>query len=128
MLQTIWAPKMEQFFWGSISQSRIPRPRRGRWKQDKLVDGALVKLYRLIPHTVDKRITEVQTINRNEMVTECQGASTNRRLTLHSEIRKEAKQPTILSTRKPIKIGAWNVRTMNESGKCANVVKEIQLD
>ena len=87
-----------------------------------LSNGALVKLYRLISHTKE----ETQTINRNEMMTDCQGDSSNRRLTLHSQIRKEAKWPTILLTRKPMKIGSWNVRTMHESRNCTNVVTEMK--
>jgi exonuclease III len=61
-------------------------------------------------------------------------------MTQCSQIRKEATEPTpllqprktkstapkLLSQKKPILIGTWNVRTLWEAGKCAQAVKEMQ--
>ena len=48
-------------------------------------------------------------------------------MTRDGQSRKEAVLPTtILSTKATTKIGTWNVRTMYESGKTAQVANEMQ--
>ena len=48
-------------------------------------------------------------------------------MTQDGESRKEAILPTtILSTRATIKIGTWNVQTMYQAGKTAQVAKEMK--
>ena len=59
-------------------------------------------------------------------VTKRPGARPTKHLTLRSQIQKESKQPNILRTRKPLRIGTWNVRTMYKAGKCANVARKMK--
>ena len=43
-----------------------------------------------------------------------------------SQIRREARRRNILSTRGPTRLATWNVRTMYEQGRCANISKEMK--
>ena len=48
-------------------------------------------------------------------------------MTSGSQSRKEASGPkTLVSTKTTIKIGAWNVKTMYEAGKAAQVAAEMR--
>lgn len=74
-----------------------------------------------------KRITE--TIENTHKVTSVlggEGVSSGTRMTCRSESRKEAAMPTLLLTSKaPTLFGIWNVRTMYEAGKCAQIAAEM---
>ena len=48
-------------------------------------------------------------------------------MTRYSESRKEAIHPRLLTTKSTTHIGAWNVRTMYETGKANTVAKEMRV-
>ena len=65
--------------------------------------------------------------NQDELVMGEEGPPHRRLMTQGSESRKEAARPTPLLTPKTtVKIGTWNVRTMYETGRTAQVAKEMR--
>ena len=82
-------------------------------------------------HCKKKLATETSTKNSNLSALGADGPSVvptaGGLMTRDGQSRKEAVLPTtILSTRATTKIGTWNVRTMYESGKTAQVANEMQ--
>ena len=71
------------------------------------------------PPRKENYATETCTTNENNTsVLEEAGPGLPGRMTRCGESRKEATMPmTLLSTRKTLNIGTWNVRTMYEAGK-----------
>ena len=72
--------------------------------------------------------TETCTTNENNTsVLEEAGHGLPGRMTCCGDSRKEATMPmTVLSTRKTLNIGTWNVPTMYEAGKTAQVTAEMR--
>ena len=81
-----------------------------------------------LPPRKENYATETCTTNENNTsVLEEAGPGLPGRLTCCGESRKEATMPmTLLSTRKTLNIGTWNVRTMYEAGKTAQVTAEMR--
>ena len=82
-------------------------------------------------HCQTKFATETPTKNSNISALGADGppvvSTAGGSMTRDGQSRKEAVLPTtILSTRATTKIGTWNVRTMYESGKPAQVANEMQ--
>ena len=75
--------------------------------------------------SVDKQITETQTIN-NTTCNRCRGAPPRENMMSASESPREARRRNLLSTRNQIRFRTWNVRTMYEGGRSANVAKEAK--
>ena len=83
----------------------------------------------LAPHPVKKlNATETFTTNKTTMsVLEEVGPGLPGRMKCCVQRRKEATMPTtFLSTRKNVSMGTWNVRTMYEAGKTAQVAAEMR--
>ena len=80
------------------------------------------------PPRKENYATETCTTNENNTsVLEEAGPGLPGRMTCCGESRKEATMPkTLLSTRKTLNIGTWNVRTMYEAGKTAQVTAEMR--
>ena len=82
------------------------------------------------PPRKENYVTETCTTNENNtsvMEEAGPGLPGRRPMTCCSESRKEATMPmTLLSTRKTLNIGTWNVRTMCEAGKTAQVTAELR--
>ena len=80
------------------------------------------------PPCKENYATETCTTNENNTsVLEEAGPGLPGRMTCCGESRKEATMPmTFLSTRKTLNIGTWNVRTMYEAGKTAQVTAEMR--
>ena len=71
--------------------------------------------------------TEASTVEENTPVLEEEGPAAAGSMTCWGESRKEASVPTtLLSTRTTITIGAWNIQTMYEAGKTAQVAAEMR--
>ena len=80
------------------------------------------------PPRKENYATETCTTNENNTsVLEETGPGLRGRMTCCGESRKEATMPmTLLSTRNKLNIGTWNVRTMYESWKTAQVTAEMR--
>ena len=77
-----------------------------------------------------KKLHATETLTKNRTTNSAlgeDGSPAGRCMTRIGESRKEATLPTtILSTRATIKIGTWNVKTMYEIGKTAQVAAEMR--
>ena len=83
----------------------------------------------LAPHPVKKpNATETFTTNKTTTsVLEEVGPGLPGRMKCCGQSRKEATMPTtLLSTRTNLNIGTWNVRTMYEAGKTAQMAAEMR--
>ena len=92
------------------------------WERRRVERGAST------PPRKENYATETCTTNENNTsVLEEAGPGLPGRMTCCGESRKEATMPmTLLSTRKTLNIGTWNVRTMYEAGKTAPVTAEMR--
>ena len=81
------------------------------------------------PPRKENYATETCTTNENNTsVLEEAGPGLPGRMTCCGESRKEATMPmTLISTRTTLNIGTWNVQTMNEAGKTAQVTAEMRI-
>ena len=86
----------------------------GGLAQDQL--SRLVKKFR-VTETLTNRNINFDSVKRV--------SSTTRRMTHCSESNQEATIPTNLNTKSASILGTWNVRTMYQSGKAAQIAKKL---
>ena len=84
-------------------------------------DGSTTRSYK------KRTVTKTSTAEEDDLVLGEGGPAVAGSMTCWSESQKEASGPTtLLSTKTTINIGAWNVRTMYETGKTAQVAAEMR--
>ena len=72
-------------------------------------------------------VTKTRTKEKHNFILGKEGTLATESMKLHSQSRKDAGGPTsLLSTRKTFTIGAWNVRTMYETGKASQIAREMR--
>ena len=72
-------------------------------------------------------VTETQTTNiSNHVLGDDGDSSPEETMTPSSQSREDAAEPTSPPSSKVLRIGSWNVRTMYEAGKRAQVLAEMQ--
>ena len=112
------------------SRRPTPRPRRGSWATPMVANGALVKARRLTTACWILLVTETETIaNSLDAPSGAEREGTIPINPIHRGARqgmKCAAQMELLSPKSRLRLGTWNVRTMYEQGRCAQIVKEMK--
>ena len=79
------------------------------------------------PLVKKNHVTETQTDNiQNHVLGDDGDSSSEETMTHTSQSREDAVEPTSPPSPKVLRIGSWNVRTMYEVGKRAQVLAEMQ--